>query len=106
MSTAEMLANYGLHADAVQEIIRWHLDEVEHEARLESGALVVRLLQHLFAGHSDADVRIRLTAMAFAFQLEHLSGYRTQGDAAVALGCSQQAISSAMHAAKQALTPR
>ena len=103
MDEMDQLLEFGLTVTQAANVLAWHEAEARKQSQVTGGVVVVRLLDYLFKGHSDASVRLRLTALAFAFKLEHLAGYTSQAEAADVLGCSQQAISAACNQARKVL---
>jgi hypothetical protein len=103
MGVLQDLLEIGLSQDQAEDVLIWHEAESQKQAQITGGIVVIRLLDYLLNGHTDASVRLRLTALAFAYRLEHLAGYTSQREAAEDLGCTQQAISSALLQAKRAI---
>ena len=97
------LLDLGLTEDQADDVYMWHSVLIHRREQTAGGVVIVRLVSHLTAGHSDANLRLRLAGLAWAFGLGHLTGYQHQADHAHALGVSRQAVADAARMAKRAI---
>jgi hypothetical protein len=97
------LADLGLTEDQIDDVWRWHKVTAEAQAQTAGGIAIVRLLTYLAGGHRDANLRLRLTAVAFGTGLGHLTGHKDMSQAAAALGVSHAAVKDAAKQAARAL---
>lgn len=103
---AELMDLADLTEGQAEGIAEWHQERLNDERSAWGGMLLVRLFTWLLDGHKATDMRIRVNATAFALGLGHLTGHKSQEQAAKALGVSGMAVSDMATRAKQAITPR
>jgi hypothetical protein len=97
------LLDLGLTEEQAADVWDWHKVTAEAQAQCTGGIAIVRLLTYLAGGHRDANLRLRLNAMAFGTGLGHLTGHKDMSQAAAALGVSHAAVKDAAKQAARAL---
>ena len=99
----DLLLDCGLNAEEVALVQAQMQRTIRAEAQAAGGMIVVRVLDWLLGGHSDANLRLRAYALAWAADLGHLTGLEHWGDTAYHLGVSRQAVADSVKRAKVAL---
>ena len=97
------LADIGLTADQIDDVWRWHRITQRRQMQTAGGIAIVRILSHIFSGHVDGNLAVRVAGLAWGFGLGHLTGHATAADHADRLGVSKQAIGEAAKAARRAI---
>ena len=97
------LLDLGLTEEQAEDVWGWHRITAEAQAQTAGGIAIVRLLTYLAGGHRDANLRLRLNAVAFGTGLGHLTGHKDMSQAAAALGVSHAAVKDAAKQAARAL---
>jgi hypothetical protein len=97
------LADIGLDEDEIVDVWRWHSVTSARQAQTAGGVAIVRLLTYMLSAHRDADLRLRLTGLAYGVGLGHLTRHEHQAAAAHALGVSRQAVADAGERARKAI---
>jgi hypothetical protein len=97
------LLDLGLTEEQAEDVWGWHRITAEAQAQTAGGIAIVRLLTYLAGGHRDANLMLRLNAVAFGTGLGHLTGHKDMSQAAAALGVSHAAVKDAAKQAARAL---
>jgi hypothetical protein len=97
------LADIGLTPDQIDDVWRWHRITQRRQMQTAGGIAIVRILSHIFSGHVDGNLAVRVAGLAWGFGLGHLTGHDCAADHAHELGVSRQAIAEAAKAARKAL---